>query len=589
MLKRFFENFLAVLAGLWVTIFLCFLLLMVFVGAIVSLTSTDAKPDMASLKDHNVLRISLDGTVTDRATPINLMDQLYGDNETSLPLNDIVRALKLASEDKAIDGIMLDCKGASMGMAQMQAIITAINQFKESGKWVFAYSDNYTQGNYALACAANSIFINPIGMVDVHGLSTTVVYFKDMLDKLGVDVQVVKVGTYKSAVEPYILNDMSDANREQTSQFLSNIWGNISEHIAKNRKVSTDTVNQWANGFLFAKATEDYVKLKIVDGMKYRHEFDDMIAAKINEDEPNYVDFTSYVSLQKNINSSKSGKQIAVLYAVGTITESAKDGIASETIVPQILDLAEDEDVDGLILRVNSGGGSAFASEQIWEALQQWKSITGKPFYVSMGDYAASGGYYISCGADRIYAEPLTLTGSIGIFGLIPNVQKLLNDKIGIHTSTVSTNTGNFPDFFRTMNPEQRAAMQGYVERGYELFVSRCANGRHMPVDSIKAIAEGRVWDGSAALRIGLVDKLGGLQQAIADMASELESAEDYYVVEYPAVKFKWWEELLDMSNQMQSKAMENQLKEWVPYYTTIKNIKQLAPLQARMDYIELR
>lgn len=589
MLKRFFENFLAVLAGLWVTIFLCFLLLMVFVGAIVSLTSTDAKPDMASLKDHNVLRISLDGTVTDRATPINLMDQLYGDNETSLPLNDIVRALKLASEDKAIDGIMLDCKGASMGMAQMQAIITAINQFKESGKWVFAYSDNYTQGNYALACAADSIFINPIGMVDVHGLSTTVVYFKDMLDKLGVDVQVVKVGTYKSAVEPYILNDMSDANREQTSQFLSNIWGNISEHIAKNRKVSTDTVNQWANGFLLAKATEDYVRLKVVDGMKYRHEFDDMIAAKINEDEPNYVDFTSYVSLQKNINSSKSGKQIAVLYAVGTITESAKDGIASETIVPQILDLAEDEDVDGLILRVNSGGGSAFASEQIWEALQQWKSITGKPFYVSMGDYAASGGYYISCGADRIYAEPLTLTGSIGIFGLIPNVQKLLNDKIGIHTSTVSTNTGNFPDFFRTMNPEQRAAMQGYVERGYELFVSRCANGRHMPVDSIKAIAEGRVWDGSAALRIGLVDKLGGLQQAIADMASELESAEDYYVVEYPAVKFKWWEELLDMSNQMQSKAMENQLKEWVPYYTTIKNIKQLAPLQARMDYIELR
>lgn len=589
MLKRFFENFLAVLAGLWVTIFLCFLLLMVFVGAIVSLTSTDAKPDMASLKDHNVLRISLDGTVTDRATPINLMDQLYGDNETSLPLNDIVRALKLASEDKAIDGIMLDCKGASMGMAQMQAIITAINQFKESGKWVFAYSDNYTQGNYALACAADSIFINPIGMVDVHGLSTTVVYFKDMLDKLGVDVQVVKVGTYKSAVEPYILNDMSDANREQTSQFLSNIWGNISEHIAKNRKVSTDTVNQWANGFLFAKATEDYVKLKVVDGMKYRHEFDDMIAAKINEDEPNYVDFTSYVSLQKNINSSKSGKQIAVLYAVGTITESAKDGIASETIVPQILDLAEDDDVDGLILRVNSGGGSAFASEQIWEALQQWKSITGKPFYVSMGDYAASGGYYISCGADRIYAEPLTLTGSIGIFGLIPNVQKLLNDKIGIHTSTVSTNTSNFPDFFRTMNPEQRAAMQGYVERGYELFVSRCANGRHMLVDSIKAIAEGRVWDGSAALRIGLVDKLGGLQQAIADMASELESAEDYYVVEYPAVKFKWWEELLDMSNQMQSKAMENQLKEWVPYYTTIKNIKQLAPLQARMDYIELR
>lgn len=589
MLKRFFENFLAVLAGLWATIFLCFILLMVFVSAIAALVSQDSKPSLVSLKDHNVLRIALDGSVTDRATPVNLMDQIYGNNETSLPLNDMVRAIKLATDDKAIDGIVLDCKGASMGMAQMQAIITAINEFKESGKWVFAYSDNYTQGNYSLACTADSIFINPIGMVDIHGLSTTVVYFKDMLDKLGVDVQVVKVGTYKSAVEPFILNDMSDANREQTTHFLSNIWGNITEHIAKNRKVSAATVNQWANGFLFAKATEDYVKLKVVDGMKYRHEFDDMLAAKINDEKPNYVDFSSYLTIPKNEKSKISGKQIAVLYAVGDITESGKDGIASETLVPQILELADDEDIDGLILRVNSGGGSAFASEQIWEALQQWKSITGKPYYVSMGDYAASGGYYISCGADRIYAEPLTLTGSIGIFGLIPNAQKLLNDKIGVHTSTVSTNIGNFPDFFRTMTPEQRGAMQAYVERGYELFVSRCANGRHMPVDSIKAIAEGRVWDGTSALRIGLVDKLGGLQQAIADMASELESTDDYYVEEYPAVKFKWWEELLTMSDQMQSKAIENQLKEWVPYYTTIKNIKQLAPLQARMDYIELR
>lgn len=589
MLKRFFENFLAVLAGLWATIFLCFILLMVFVSAIAALVSQDSKPSLVSLKDHNVLRIDLDGSVTDRATPVNLMDQIYGNNDTSLPLNDMIRAIKLAADDKAIDGIVLDCKGASMGMAQMQAIITAINEFKESGKWVFAYSDNYTQGNYSLACTADSIFINPIGMVDVHGLSTTVVYFKDMLDKLGVDVQVVKVGTYKSAVEPFILNDMSDANREQTTHFLNNIWGNITEHIAKNRKVSAASVNQWANGFLFAKSTEDYVKLKVVDGMKYRHEFDDMLAAKINDEKPNYVDFSSYLTIPKNEKSKKSGKQIAVLYAVGDITESGKDGIASETLVPQILELADDEDIDGLILRVNSGGGSAFASEQIWEALQQWKSITGKPYYVSMGDYAASGGYYISCGADRIYAEPLTLTGSIGIFGLIPNAQKLLNDKIGVHTSTVSTNTGNFPDFFRTMTPEQRGAMQAYVERGYELFVSRCANGRHMPVDSIKAIAEGRVWDGTSALRIGLVDKLGGLQQAIADMASELESTDDYYVEEYPAVKFKWWEELLTMSDQMQSKAIENQLKEWVPYYTTIKNIKQLAPLQARMDYIELR
>lgn len=589
MLKRFFENFLAVLAGLWATIFLCFLLVMVFVAAIAALISQDSTPTTVSLKDHNVLRISLDGTVTDRATPISIMDQIYDSNESSLALNDLVKAIKLAADDKAIDGIAIDCKGGSMGMAQMQAVITVIKEFKESGKWVFAYGDNYTQSNYALACAADSIFINPIGMVDVHGLSSTVVYFKDMLDKLGVEVQVVKVGTYKSAVEPFILSDMSEANREQTTQFLGSIWNNISAHIAQSRDTDTTTVNSWANDFLFAKATEEYVRLNVVDKMKYRHEFDDLLAEKIGEEKPNYVEFTDYIKLPQNAKDKKSGKQIAVLYAVGDITESAADGISSDKLVPLIFELAEKDDIDGLVLRVNSGGGSAFASEQIWEALQQWKSVTQKPFYVSMGDYAASGGYYISCGADRIYAEPLTLTGSIGIFGLIPNAQKLLNDKIGVHTATVSTNTGNFPDFFHSMSPDQRNAMQAYVERGYELFVNRCASGRHMSPDSIKAIAEGRVWDGSTAQRIGLVDKLGGLQQAVADMAADLESADDFYITEYPTLKFKWWEEIVSMSNQMRTGAIDGQLKHLIPYYTTIKNIKELAPMQARMDYIQIQ
>lgn len=589
MLKRFFENFLAVLAGLWVTILLVFLLVMVFVGAIAALMSQDSKPTTVSLKEHNVLRISLDGAVTDRAAPINIMSQIYGDNENNIALNDLVRAIKLASDDKAINGIVLDCKGASMGMAQMQAIITALNEFKESGKWIFSYGDNYTQGNYNIACSSDSIFINPIGMVDIHGLSSTVVYFKDMLDKIGVDVQVVKVGTYKSAVEPFILNDMSEANREQTAQFLGSIWSNIAGNIAQQRKVTTATVQQWANDFMFSKSTEDYAALKVVDELKYRHEFDDIIASKIGEDEPNYVDFDDYANLPKNSAVKHKGKQIAVLYAVGDITESAQDGIASETLVPRILELAEDEDIDGLVMRVNSGGGSAFASEQIWEALQQWKKITGKPFYVSMGDYAASGGYYISCGADRIYAEPLTLTGSIGIFGMIPSAQRLLNEKIGIHTATVSTNSGNFPDFFRTMTPEQRNAMQAYVDRGYELFVSRCADGRKMPVDSIKAIAEGRVWDGATALRIGLVDKLGGLQQAISDMASELESNDEYYITEYPSVKLKWWEEIMAVGNQMRTGAIDQQLQQFVPYYHAVKNIKQLYPIQARMESIQIQ
>ena len=232
-----------------------------------------------------------------------------------------------------------------------------------------------------------------------------------------------------------------------------------------------------------------------------------------------------------------------MLYAVGDITESGSGGIESDNLVPQILDLAEESDIDGLILRVNSGGGSAYASEQIWEALEQFKSITGKPYYVSMGDVAASGGYYISCGADRIYAEPVTLTGSIGIFGLIPDAHKLLNDKIGIHTTTVATNQGQFPGILNAMTTDQRNAMQSYVDRGYELFVKRCAEGRGISVDSIKAIAEGRVWDGLEASRIGLVDKLGGLDMALTDMAAELDAADSYKVKEYPDLKLKWWEE----------------------------------------------
>ncbi len=589
MLKRFFETFLAVMAALWATVFLFGVLAVFAVGVIAVAASGEAGGTKAELKEHNILTVTLDGVVTDRATPVNIFNGIYGKSVASLPLNDIVSSIKNASEDSKIDGMLLDCRGGSAGLAQMQAIITAIKEFKKSGKWVYAYGDNYTQGNYMLACAADSIYINPIGMVDVHGLSATTLYFKDLLDKIGVEAQVVKVGTYKSAVEPFILNEMSDANREQQTHYLGCIWQSLSGYMAQSRKVSVSAVNSWANGFLFAKPTEDYRKLKVVDALKYRHEFDDILADKIGDDEPNYVEFSDYASLKSTPANTGKGKQIAVLYAVGDITEDGDDGITSESLVPQILDLAEKDEIDGLVFRVNSGGGSAFASEQIWEALQQFKSITGKPFYVSMGDYAASGGYYISCGADRIYAEPLTITGSIGIFGIIPSVQDLLGDKLGVHSATVSTNTGGFPTFFKDMTPEQRGAMQGYVNRGYELFVSRCAAGRHIPADSIKAIAEGRVWDGTTALKLGLVDKLGGLQQAVTDMAAELDASDNYYVAEYPKIKFKWWEDIVNIGTDMKMRSLQKDLGEFMPYYVAVKNIRNLCPLQARMDYVDIK
>ncbi|MDE6049900.1 MAG: signal peptide peptidase SppA, partial [Paramuribaculum sp.] len=436
---------------------------------------------------------------------------------------------------------------------------------------------------------------NPIGVIDVHGLASTTLYFKNLLEKAGVEVQVVKVGTFKSAVEPFILSDMSEANRLQTSEFLNNIWDHLRNNIATGRKVENSTVTDWADCFTYTKDTEYYVTNRLADATLYRHQMDSLLArvSGLDEDEskPNLIEFDKYaIAREADKNSVKHKKEIAVLYAVGDITENGDGGIASERMVPQILDLADNDDVDALILRVNSGGGSAFASEQIWEALQQFKSRTGKPFYVSMGDYAASGGYYISCGADKIFAEPVTLTGSIGIFGLIPNAEKLLSDKIGINTATVATNKGQFPNFYKAMSGDQKAAMQAMVENGYELFVKRCADGRRLSVDSIKSIAEGRVWSGQKALEIGLVDYLGGLDAAIAFVANELDCDGNYYVKEYPKVKFKWWEEMLDMTKTMKMSVIKEFVgEENMKFYELTNYVKNIDPLQARMDFIEIK
>lgn len=587
-MKQFFVSMLGALAGIWISVFLFGLLGIIMIGVMAATSASDKS--MVKVDSNSVLKITLAGEITDRKQPVNIMNELTGDKPRQYPLNMMVSAIERAADDDDIDGIFLDCAGISAGMAQLQALRQSLVKFKESGKWVYAYADTYSQGDYFVATAADSIFINPIGMADIHGLSSTTLYFKDLLDKIGVDVQVVKVGTYKSAVEPFILNQSSEANIRQQQAYLDNIWGEIAGKIAEGRGVDTAAVNGWADSFTFSLETKDLTARNIVDRTMYRHEVDRMLvdATGLEEDDdPRMVDIMDYATLSSP-NNNNGDKTIAVLYAVGDITESASDGIASDRLVPQILDLAEESDIDGLILRVNSGGGSAYASEQIWEALEQFKSITGKPYYVSMGDVAASGGYYISCGADRIYAEPVTLTGSIGIFGLIPDAHRLLNDKIGVHTSTVATNKGQFPGLLNAMTPDQRNAMQSYVDRGYELFVKRCADGRGVSVDSIKAIAEGRVWDGLTASQIGLVDKLGGLDMALTDMAAELDAIDNYTVKEYPDLKFKWWEEVLNMSSNMKASMVENELGQFAPLYRMARECGNLSALQCRMDYITI-
>lgn len=442
-MKKFLYSFLGTIAGIWVSVILGTLLIFLTIGVIAA--SGDSKGSV-KIKDDSILHLQLNGTVADRASTRNLIDELYGTETATINLNDIVDAIAAAKDDDRIKGIYLDCGGMSVGLAQAQAIIKALDDFKKSGKWVFSYADTYSQGDYYVASASDSLFINPIGMIDIHGLSSTTMYFKDLLDKIGVEAQVVKVGTYKSAVEPFILDGMSDANREQQEHFLGNIWKYMKERLAQRRKVPTDSIDSWANGFSFARNGAYYQKERLVDGVKYRHQMEKMMADKTGkEKEPSLIAYTDYLTAAESpLKKHKdSGKNIAVLYALGDITESGSDGIASDRLVPVILDLADNENIDGLILRVNSGGGSAYASEQIWEALEQFKAKSKKPFYVSMSDVAASGGYYISCGADKIYAEPLTLTGSIGIFGIIPNIQPLLKDKLGVNTATVSTNKGN--------------------------------------------------------------------------------------------------------------------------------------------------
>lgn len=575
-------SFLGTVAGIFVSGFLISIgLFILTVMAIVS----SATHSEYSVKDKSILYLDLSREIVEQPASLDIMAKLTNDGPSADVLYNIIDAIDAAADDDRIKGIFIDANGSSAGTAQRKAIIDALRRFKKSGKWIYSYGDVYSQGDYYIAASASdSLYINPLASVDIHGLGGRMMFFKNLLDKIGVEMQVVKVGTYKSAVEPFILTEPSAASIEQQQLYLGNLWKDIRASIAKGRKVSADSVNAWANSFSFTFDATQLIRKRIADASAYRHEFIDKLKELTDidkDDDLRLVTPAQYVTSKPH----KSHKTtIAVLYASGDITESGKDGIASDRLVPEILELAENDDIDGLILRVNSGGGSAFASEQIWEALGEFKEMTGKPFYVSMSDYAASGGYYISCGADKIYAESVTITGSIGIFGLIPNIRGLVTDKLGVTTYPISTNpAGAQPDIFVPMTESQRAGMQSYVDRGYELFVKRVAGGRKKTVDQIKAIAEGRVWDGREALRIGLVDKLGGLDTALADMAKEL-GVESWSVERYPKTEDDVLTALLMMSDRMEQSALERKLGDVAEIYRTIESIRQYQGVQARMQ-----
>ena len=415
--------------------------------------------------------------------------------------------------------------------------------FKKSGKWVLAYADSYGQMNYYIASVADRICLNPVGEVNWNGLSAQKMYYTRILDKIGVEMQVLKVGTFKSAVEPFFRTSMSEADRLQTMTYVRGIWDQMVAGVAESRGLTADSLNAYADEYMGLQPQEKFLQYGLVDTLVYAHEMDSLLRIYAGIEDYQKISTAELASVARP--EQKADSEIAVIYAEGEITDSEGNGIVGKDLVKTIRKIAKDDEVKAVVLRVNSPGGSADASEQIWGALQSLRQ-QGLPVVVSMGDLAASGGYYISCGADYIYAEPTTLTGSIGIFGLVPNVNKL-RDKIGLDIDGLETNRHSSLEvnmIYKGMNPEETALMQSMVERGYDLFTSRCAEGRHVPQDSIKAIGEGRVWLGRDAKRLGLVDEMGDLDKAIAK-AAELAHLETYRLGYYPEVKDPW-EEMLE-------------------------------------------
>lgn len=522
----------------------------------------------AKMGKKTVYRLDLKGTVVEQAKEDNPFAAFSGampygrNNVETVGLDDLLSNIKLAKEDEHVVGIYLKGGELRTAPASAKAIRDALLDFKESGKWIVAYSESYGQINYYIASVADKIYLDEVGAIAWHGLNGTKEYYKRILDKLGVEMQVLKVGTFKSAVEPYFRTSMSDADRKQTEVYLYGIWNNMTSAVAQSRKMTVEQLNQYADEYMDVQPQKKYVEYGFVDSLIYRQEMDSVLKRLIGDKDYTVLTTSKMASIERKKN--KADNKIAVVYAEGTITDDTGDGIVGTKMIKTLAKVQKNEDVKAVVLRVNSSGGSANASEQINHAVKLIQE-KGIPVVVSMGDYAASGGYYISAEADYIYAEPTTLTGSIGIFGLIPNFNGL-REKVGLDIDGVSTNKHADMEVnmvYKGMNPSEYALMQNMIERGYDLFTRRCAEGRHLPQDSIKAIGEGRVWLGQDALRLGLVDELGNIDNAIAK-AAELAEIEDYALLYYPKPVDPFEEFLKMFDNSTDEEKMIARIREMV-------------------------
>ena len=586
-MKDFFKYTAATVVGIIVFTIVCVALsVMSIVGMVASASATQA------VEKNSVLVLKLNGSIDEQGTD-NTIGKLTGNYIPSTGLNDILSAIKKAKEEENIKGIYIDAGVLSTDYATLQEIRSALEDFRKSGKKIIAYADTYSQGSYYLASVADKIYLNPIGMVDWHGIGSQPVFYKDMLAKFGVKFQVVKVGTFKSATETYTEEHMSDANRLQTKMFLDGTWKQVCNAVSKSRGISVDSLNRYADELLMFQSAESLLKRKVVDGLAYASDMKDIAKTQFGigkDDDLNRL----FVSDMTNVKEKQtSGEEIAIYYAYGDIVQSEKVSllgggshcIVSSTVCSDLKDLMDDDDVKAVVIRVNSGGGDAFASEQIWHQVMELKKK--KPVVVSMGGYAASGAYYMSAPASWIVAQPTTLTGSIGIFAVFPDMSGLVTQKLGVKFDEVKTNRNStFGNLMaRPFNEEETAVMQQYVNRGYQLFRKRVADGRRLPVESVEKIAQGRVWLGADAIGLKLVDQLGGLNDAVAK-AAKLAKLGEYYTVDYPAPS-SWIDQLLAGASDAGSvdARLRLTLGDLYEPVSLMRNLDKHEALQARIPF----
>lgn len=584
-MKDFFKHTLATIAGLFI-----FSIIVIIIGVMSLVGMVSAGEATKTVADKSVLVLNLSGELQEQSED-NVFQQFAGTPFGNLGLEKILSAIKKAKSNDKIKGIYIEAGALGADFASLQEIRNALLDFKKSHKWIIAYADTYTQGTYYVASAANEIYLNPQGMITWHGLSAQPIFIKDLLAKVGIRMQVLKVGKYKSATEMFTGDKMSDANREQTTAYLTSLWSNVCKAVSESRKISIDSLNTYADRLVMFEDARQLVKYKMVDGLLYTDQIKKKIKQLLHIDDDKDINQISIADMS-DVKEKLKGKEIAVYYAYGDIVDSpitggllgSKHQIVAQDVCKDLADLMEDDDVKAVVIRINTGGGSAYASEQLWHQIEMLKRK--KPVVVSMGGVTASGGYYMSCNANWIVAQPTTITGSIGIFGIVPDRSQLLTQKLGIKFDEVKTNrNATFGTSARPMNAAELGYMQAYIDRGYKLFRRRVADGRHLSTAQVEQVAQGHVFTGEAAKQLKLIDQLGGIDAAVAK-AAQLAKLSEYHTHTYPA-PIDWFEQLFNTfggGNYLDGK-MRAALGDYYEPVILLKQMNQLDALQARLPF----